>query len=127
MRDRLEIHKSLKSYLYGAMRNEVFRVIRNNKVREELFQDLEHRLYTDSGSNILEQKETLEYVNMIVNQLPERCRMVYKLSREEGLSHKQIADVMKISTKTVENQMTKALSHIRAGLELFLLLFFLPR
>jgi RNA polymerase sigma-70 factor (ECF subfamily) len=52
----------------------------------------------------------------IVKGLPEKCRLVYQLSREQGLSNKEIAGKLGISDKTVENQLTKALARIRSGL-----------
>ena len=51
-----------------------------------------------------------------VSQLPDRCREVFRKSREEGLSNAAIADQMQISVKTVEAQITKALRRIRETL-----------
>lgn len=55
-------------------------------------------------------------VESLVDQLPRTCRKVYQLSREKGLSNKEIASVLLISEKTVESHMTKALSHLRKNL-----------
>jgi RNA polymerase sigma-70 factor (ECF subfamily) len=49
--------------------------------------------------------------------LPDRCRLIYRLSREEQLSHKEIAHRLNISIKTVENQLTIALRRVRHHLE----------
>ena len=51
-----------------------------------------------------------------VSQLPDRCREVFRKSREEGLSNAAIANQMRISVKTVEAQITKALRRIRETL-----------
>jgi RNA polymerase sigma-70 factor (ECF subfamily) len=48
-----------------------------------------------------------------VSGLPDKCRLIYTLSREEHLSHKEIAARLNISTKTVENQLTIALRRLR--------------
>ena len=61
-------------------------------------------------------KELVEQINAIVETLPKKCRKVYKLSRQEQLSHKEIAERLEISTKTVENHITNALRIIRATL-----------
>ena len=67
------------------------------------------------------------FVSELVEQLPERRRLVFVKSRFEGKSIKEIADEMKISHKTVENQLTDALKFIRIRLkreELAVTLFF---
>jgi RNA polymerase sigma-70 factor (family 1) len=115
-RETIEISLSLKAYLYAAMRYEVYRQIRYGTVREDIFDTLHERLQTPSAHGQLEHKELLAQVNSIVAALPEKCREVYRLSREEQLSHKEIAEKLNISTKTVENHMTKALGHLRASL-----------
>lgn len=55
-------------------------------------------------------------VASLVDQLPCTCRQVYQLSREEGLTNKEIASKLLISEKTVESHMTKALAHLRKNL-----------
>jgi len=57
------------------------------------------------------------FVNEIINGLPERCREVFILSRKKEMSHKEIAAQLNISTKTIENQMTKALKIMRLELK----------
>jgi len=49
--------------------------------------------------------------------LPERCKLIFSLSRFENMSHQQIADQLDISKKTIENQMTKALKTIRKAIQ----------
>ncbi|RKR83330.1 RNA polymerase sigma-70 factor (ECF subfamily) [Mucilaginibacter gracilis] len=115
-RATLEIQVSLKAYLYAAMRYEVYRQIKIGNVREDIFDAIYERLHTPAAYGNLEHKELLQQINSIVDTLPDRCREVYKLSREEQLSHKEIAERLDISTKTVENQITKALNHLRTSL-----------
>ena len=59
-----------------------------------------------------------------IDKLPERCREVFMLSKMEELSNKEIAERLGISVKTVEVQMTKALSRLRKELEWLLSLIF---
>ena len=76
------------------------------------------------------QKDLYGNVNRAVAGLPEKCRLIYRLSREEHLSHKEIALRLNISSKTVENQLTIALRRLRHQLEeyalfsIFFVLFF---
>ena len=57
-----------------------------------------------------------QYITELVNQLPERRKEIFIKSRFEGLSIKEIAEKLKISHKTVENQLTDALKFIRTNL-----------
>ncbi len=58
-----------------------------------------------------------EIITKTVDNLPNKCRIIFSLSRYEGLSHKEIAQKMEISTKTIENQITIALKRIRKALK----------
>lgn len=68
----------------------------------------------------LHYKRILMVVKTEVEKLPEKCRIIFKYSRNEGMSVKQIAQVMDISPKTVENQLNKALKHLRTAVRTFL-------
>jgi RNA polymerase sigma-70 factor (ECF subfamily) len=121
-REQIQIRVSLKSYLYASARYEVFRQIRTGSVREDIFDQLQERLQTSPEYGSLEHKELIFQIDSVVNVLPEKCRQVYKLSREEQLSHKEIASQLHISTKTVENHLNKALRQLRNALGLLSLL-----
>ena len=70
---------------------------------------------------MLEFDELKSRLETLVSNLPEKCRLVYKLSREQGLSQKQIAREYGISEKTVEAHIGKALKALRTGLGQLLL------
>jgi RNA polymerase sigma factor (sigma-70 family) len=71
----------------------------------------------DSGANLivetLETKELSLVINKAVEALPERRQEIYRLSREQGLNHQQIAEKLKLSTNTVANQIGISLKFIR--------------
>ena len=115
-RQQIQIKTSLSAYLFAAVRYEVYRQIKSGKVRADIFDQVCERIEAGPGYNDLEYKELHSKIAEIVDQLPDKCRTVYKLSREENLSHKQIAIQLNISTKTVENHLTKALSSLRFSL-----------
>lgn len=121
-RDSIQINVSLKAYLYASIRYEVYRQIRTGMVRSDVFDDLPDRLQTPADHENIEYKELIAQVSSVVHTLPQKCREVYQLSREECLSHKQIALRLNISTKTVENHLTKALRQLRTSLGSFFLL-----
>jgi RNA polymerase sigma-70 factor (family 1) len=121
-RNNVEIAVSLKAYLHASIRYEVYRQIRAGVATTDVFDALADRLPSPANYENLEYKELVLQVNSVVNTLPEKCREVYRLSREEYLTHKQIASRLNISTKTVENHLTKALKQLRTSLgTLFLL------
>jgi RNA polymerase sigma-70 factor (ECF subfamily) len=55
----------------------------------------------------------LKLVNEEVNQLPEKCRIVFRYSRQNGMSSREIASALGISPKTVDNHLNKAITHLR--------------
>lgn len=126
-RDKLDIKVSLKSYLYACVRYKVFAQYRTNKLpRVELLEELDRRLqYTTPETKIMH-KELKQHIKLVIDGLPKKCKKVYKLSRNEQLSHKEIAEQLDISIKTVENHITNALRVLRTSLGhvLFLALFF---
>jgi RNA polymerase sigma-70 factor, ECF subfamily len=75
---------------------------------------------TDSSSNLLISNELKEQIDRAMFVLPEKCRDVFRLSRSEQLSYKEIANKLNISIKTVENQIGKALRIMREELKDYL-------
>ena len=118
-REIIEIRVSLKSYLFASTRYEVYRQVRFSSVREDIFENISERMQSPSEYGNIEHRELLSQISSIVNNLSEKCKVVYKLSREEQLSHKEIASQLDISTKTVENHLNKALRQLRTSLGLF--------
>lgn len=117
-RDSLDFTYSLKAYLFASTRYEIYRQIKLlTKIDEKTAQLMESRIESYNPHNELEYRQLLENVERIVNALPERCRDIYIMSREEELSHKEIASYLKISVKTVESQITIALRRIRNSLQ----------
>lgn len=115
-RENLAINTSLAGYLYAATRYQVFRTIRKMPVGDHMFEQLGERLTSPPADNDLHFKELTARISEVVDTLPEQCRLIFKLSREEHLSHKQIAERLGIATKTVENQIAIALKKLRVSL-----------
>lgn len=115
-RQGLKITVSLSAYLSASVRYEVIRKIKSGKIHADAFHAIEKQYQLASSQEEIEQKELMDHVNSIVNQLSAKCKQVYKLSREEQLSHKEIAVLLQISPKTVENHLTKALRELRYSL-----------
>ena len=84
------------------------------KIGQKIYNDFGHTKDTVINMDEMEGKENALYA--AIDSLPEKCRVVFNLSRFEELSHKQIAEQLGISTKTIENQITKALKILREAL-----------
>lgn len=120
----LEIKVSLKSYLYSCVRYKVFSEFRKNKaLRTELFENLHERIHTTTPESEILFEELKLQINLIVENLPDKCKRVYKLSRNQQLTHKEISEQLNISTKTVENHITNALNVLRASLGICTMLY----
>jgi RNA polymerase sigma-70 factor (family 1) len=109
----ITITTNLQSYLYTAIKYKVANLIRQGKVRESLLDDVMVSEIRMDEKQELEIKELKHFINQLVNELPDKCRDVFLLSREEHLSHKQIAERLGISEKTVDDHITRALKKLR--------------
>lgn len=116
-RTEIEITVSLKAYLFASMRYAVYRQIKLGKARGDIFEHTDLVANDLSPYEILVHKDFLTKVDAVIYSLPDKCREVYRLSREEQLSHKEISERLNISPKTVETHITKALKHLRVSLK----------
>lgn len=118
----LNINTSIQAYLRRAVVNKALNYLRDNRlipVEEELMIN-SPGLRTNTEDTALETGELSDLIQRSIDRLPERCRLVFTLSRHEELSYQEIAHQMGISVKTVENQMTKALKALREDLKGYL-------
>ncbi|MGQ8335121.1 RNA polymerase sigma-70 factor [Sunxiuqinia sp. A32] len=128
-RKELDTSKSLNSFLYTIARNELYgnlrKLLTKRKYLEELY--FSSKSSSNTTEKQIEYKELQQAVAKLIYRLPEKRREVFILSREEGLSYKEISKKLGISENTVDTQIRKALSFLRDGLRdkmSMLLLFF---
>lgn len=124
-RETLDIQTTLQAYLFSVIRYSVFKHIKKEQTHSQVFQHLPERLQSITPEDIVVEKNIRSQLAIIVNSLPEKCREIYLLSREEQLTHNEIASRLNISTKTVENHITIALKKIRFGMARMTSLFIL--
>jgi len=122
-RASLEI-KELAAYLATAIKFSVFKHYHQQQRRKNILHSIFRSAHSVDEEKIYARLLD-DYINGIVEKLPEKCRQVYKLSRLEGQSTKQIAGIMDISEKTAEAHLTKALRTIRLNLRHINMFFFL--
>jgi RNA polymerase sigma-70 factor (ECF subfamily) len=120
-REQLHITSSLTAYLRRAAVNRSLNYIRDQKLRFDT--EEEQVPIASKQPTALQQLEADElqgYIDQAIDQLPERCRIVFVLSRFEQMSYAEIAENLDISAKTVENQISKALKLLRIALAPYL-------
>jgi RNA polymerase sigma-70 factor (family 1) len=119
-REKLQID-SLENYLATASKYCVFAKIKLQNKEREYAASLHQQVFvTDSCENSVHYKRILLQVKKEVEKLPEKCQLIFKYSREQGLSVKEIASILEISPKTVENQIGKAIKQLRVSLRTIL-------
>jgi len=122
-RHRQEIME-LDKYLAVAVKYAVLARIRNRRKRSVLLQGLIFSSNTTTDQeDRLDQKLLLERLAGEVERLPDRCRLIFKYSREQGMPVRDIAEALHISTRTGEHQLSKALRRLRFAMRSFLTLF----
>ncbi|MBO9151077.1 RNA polymerase sigma factor [Chitinophaga sp. GCM10012297] len=115
-RGALDIHQSLRSYLYQSVRHKIIDLYRkDNTYRKYLQQLIEHfDAQPHSISETYDYKAKATEVFEAINRLPEKMKEIFMLSRFENLSIEQIASRLGLSQQTVKNQISKALKILRS-------------
>ncbi|MBX3239344.1 MAG: RNA polymerase sigma-70 factor [Chitinophagaceae bacterium] len=111
---------TLENYLAAATKYMVLNRLRKLE-RERMYNTNLHAtpVVDISPESLLHYKRILEIVKQEVDNLPERCKLIFAYSRNEGMATKQIAQKLNISPKTVENQLSKAIKSIKAATRSF--------
>lgn len=118
----LEITSSLNNYLAVSVKYRVIKALAKRQCRLKYREyQLDHGLFLDNSTQEwLDFEEMKNELSRLVANLPEKCRLVYRMSKESHLSQKQIASDLNISEKTVEAHLSRAVKSLRAGLSQFL-------
>jgi len=117
-RGKLNLEIGIKPYLYRAVHNRCLNCFKHDQVKKNhsaaVLSDASAGIYPQSLE--LDAKELKGRIGNAMEMLPEECRKVFRLSRFEEFSYREIADYLGISIKTVESQMGKALKIMRREL-----------
>ncbi|GLB50300.1 RNA polymerase sigma-70 factor [Neptunitalea lumnitzerae] len=124
-RENLEI-TNLKSYLFTAVRNRSLLKLRATKLTEldeKIIEKLKHSSEVELDHDY---KELIEAINTSAKKLPQRCRDIFYMNKFQHYSSSEIAVYFNISQRTVENQISLALKHLRneLGTTFSILLFY---
>ena len=112
-RHSININSSLKSYLFKATYNAYIDSARKEQRNNFYLTELKYQALQPQTEEIIGFEEKIKKVKVIVDQLPQKCKQIFLLSKSEGLKNKEIAMSLSISIKTVESQMRIAFRKIR--------------
>jgi RNA polymerase sigma-70 factor (ECF subfamily) len=106
------------AYIFTIAYHESFHYLKKVAADQKLYEAIRKKMIAadNKTEEWLEVKETEDIIHHLINDLPTQRQLIYKLSREEGLSYKEIADRLHISSLTVKKQLQLALRNIRSGL-----------
>ncbi len=114
---------SPKAYLMTSVKNRCYNKLTRKKLQSNPIDTLlDIFISPDTTAANMEAKETEKTIQNVINSLPEKCREIFILSRFEQLSYKEIATLLGISVKTVENQIGNALKMLRKNIFNFLVM-----
>ncbi|MCW9708117.1 RNA polymerase sigma-70 factor [Fodinibius salsisoli] len=108
-------HEDAKAYFYKSVRNEALNHKKHEQVKQKADTEVRLRVsewkINDKTAQVNDRR--VEIIQKGINDLPARCREIFNLSRYDGLTYKEIAEVLDISVKTVETQIGRALKKLR--------------
>jgi len=113
----------LKMYLYVSVRNASLRKLHQNKKAFTFSLDEVNVEFTSAYENaetILLNQELSQKIDAAIQQLPQRCKIIFKLAKEDKLKYKEIALLLNISVKTIDHQLSIAVKKIASTLHISL-------
>ncbi len=136
LRENFDFERSVKSWLYQTVHNQCINFLKHRQVEERFRETIqlkirEAELYNqeicDQQPDLLADEEFSKRLTTAIDALPDRCRKTFVLSRQTGLSNREIAAEMDISLKAVERNMTRALTFLRGALRDMLIIVLMIR
>ncbi|HEX3007165.1 MAG TPA: RNA polymerase sigma-70 factor [Bacteroidales bacterium] len=125
-KERLPEIENLEGYLYIITRNKTYNYIDKEARIPESTSDFspEIQIENTDPEAILLTKELEATINISIQELPERCRIIFLMSREDKMKYHEIAEILSISEKTVHAQIVTALKKLNAALKRYLYIVF---
>ena len=119
IREKIDEKKSFNAFLFticlNTIRDYFRKQVKNRKIIDKWLEEAES--YSESTLESVELASLEKVVGTVIEQLPPKRQMVFRLSRIEGLSNDEIAERLKIEKKTVENHLNLALRYLRGMLQ----------
>ncbi|HEY0670037.1 MAG TPA: RNA polymerase sigma-70 factor [Sphingobacteriaceae bacterium] len=115
----ISCNANLSGYLYVSLRNKIINLIQQKNIRRDYLSSLAEFAEETRNATFeqITEKEILTVVEKEIQNLPQKMRHIFELSRKQNLSHKQIATQLEISDKTVKKQIGYAIKIIKLRLD----------
>lgn len=111
---------SLSAYLHALVRNRILNMLLRSKVKDKYLASLAHFSVIEVPADFaIREKQMAQRIEDELNQLPEKMREVFELSRKHSLSYHEIAKKLHISQNTVKKQISNAIRQLRLKLGIF--------
>ena len=127
--DTLSNPTAFKAWLIGIAKHKCLNVLRK-KIAEQKYSDsltaretmANYSALSDETFDTVQMQELEQLIGQALSELPEKTRIIYKMSRDQEMTYEEIAQEIDLSVKSVEYHMTKALAHMRHKLKDYLIL-----
>jgi len=117
-RSSIDLNKNIVSYLFTSVKNRSLNYIRDNKKFRSKVLDLDCGDFDlISPEDNFDTESLKSKIDDALNQLPEKCRKVFEMSRFNNMKYREIAEELEIAQKTVEAHMSKAIKSLRKSLK----------
>ena len=117
-REKLYIKTSVASYLYRAVKNKTINTHKKGKLNtinlEDSINDIPPQPQ-QAPDDLLAYKQFDERLSFLIKKLPEKTRLVFLMSRDEGLTYEEIAKVLDVSINTIKTQMFRAIRFLKGA------------
>ncbi len=127
-RTQIQFSSSTKAYLYKSAYNRCLNYIKHAKIEsayvEYLLKNESKNFFSEMPSYAYDEKEISKEITAAIDKLPEKCKAIFLLSRVQNKKYHEIANMLELSPKTVENQMAIALKKLRQMLMHLFTIFF---
>ncbi len=121
-KERLNITTSLKSYLYTSVKNRSIQYCEHERVVERYknYKSTDHVQESPAADDSIEYKEVEKILQRAISNMPDRMAKIFKMHRFDSKKYSEIAELLSVSVKTVEAEMTKAIKRLKRELETYL-------
>ncbi|MFD2919861.1 RNA polymerase sigma factor [Terrimonas rubra] len=123
----IEVNESLQPYLFTALKYAIIKKVQRDHARNKIYPLNPDNIegLTISNEDLLQYKELEKLIDHEVNHLPPRMKEIYRLSRQEQLSIREIALQLQLSEQTVKNILTESVKRLRTKLSKLQVVIFL--
>ena len=112
-KERINIHLNVKSYLYKSTKNAVLSYTRKQKLDTVNIEGYQDTINAETPETLLLKVEKTNHLYHIINKLPKKAGLVFRMHKVDQMKYREIAEVLGISEKTVENHMGNSIRHLR--------------